>query len=92
MKFEWDENKNNINIAKHNISFNEAILVFYDSFAQIEESTKSNEFRQTIIGSIEKGTVFVVYLEKQGTLIRIISARKAKNKERKFYEAQWEKI
>lgn len=30
MKFVWDENKNEINIEKHRISFREAETVFYD--------------------------------------------------------------
>lgn len=29
MKFEWDENKNLINIKKHGISFERAVNVFY---------------------------------------------------------------
>ena len=35
VKFEWDEKKNFINIKKHNISFEEAILVFTDENAII---------------------------------------------------------
>lgn len=30
IKFEWDENKNNVNIIKHKISFEEARSVFDD--------------------------------------------------------------
>ena len=30
IKFEWDENKNDINKKKHRISFEEAKTVFYD--------------------------------------------------------------
>ena len=33
MKFEWDENKNVINIQKHNVSFEEAMTVFKDTKA-----------------------------------------------------------
>ena len=31
--FEWDENKNNINKVKHQISFEEASTAFYDENA-----------------------------------------------------------
>ena len=31
--FEWDENKNQVNIRKHGISFEEAQSVFYDEDA-----------------------------------------------------------
>ncbi|MDD6152955.1 MAG: BrnT family toxin, partial [Elusimicrobia bacterium] len=30
IRFEWDENKNKINIKKHKVSFEEAKTVFYD--------------------------------------------------------------
>ena len=30
MKFDWDENKNRINIKKHGISFEEAAFIFSD--------------------------------------------------------------
>ena len=33
IKFEWDENKNLINQAKHGVSFQESISVFYDDDA-----------------------------------------------------------
>ncbi len=33
IRFEWDENKNQINKVKHGIDFNEAQTVFYDDNA-----------------------------------------------------------
>ena len=33
LKFEWDDNKNQTNIQKHGISFEEATSVFYDDDA-----------------------------------------------------------
>jgi uncharacterized DUF497 family protein len=35
MQFEWDENKNKLNIQKHGVSFNEARTVFDDSLASL---------------------------------------------------------
>lgn len=35
VKFEWDENKNKLNIKKHGISFEESSTVFYDDEALI---------------------------------------------------------
>ncbi len=40
MKFEWDENKEKINIIKHKVSFTEATEVFYDYFAVIFDDTE----------------------------------------------------
>ena len=31
MQFEWDEKKNQLNIRKHHVSFEEAQTVFFDS-------------------------------------------------------------
>ena len=36
MKFGWDELKNQINIKKHNVSFEDAETVFQDIFQEIE--------------------------------------------------------
>ncbi len=33
LSFEWDDNKNKINIKKHGISFEEARTVFFDDYA-----------------------------------------------------------
>ncbi len=35
LKFEWDDNKNEINMYKHNVSFEEAATVFDDDNAII---------------------------------------------------------
>lgn len=35
IRFDWDENKNDINKKKHDVSFEEATSVFYDSEALI---------------------------------------------------------
>jgi uncharacterized DUF497 family protein len=37
VKFEWDEKKNEINIRKHGVSFDDAKSCFEDDFAEIFE-------------------------------------------------------
>ena len=76
MIFEYDEDKNRINIEKHGISLKNAALVFFD-YNRIEyyDETHSDleEDRYSIIGSADpsiigktgKGAIlFVVYTEK----------------------------
>lgn len=92
MNFEWHDKKNTLNVKKHKISFNEAFLAFYDPFALIEVSQNSYEGRLTIIGSVEKGIIFVVYLRNDNLAIKLISARTARRTERKIYEAQWKNL
>ena len=62
LKFEWDDNKNKINIQKHGISFEEAASVFYDDEALIisDEKHSKNEERFNIIGFSFKYNLLVV--------------------------------
>jgi uncharacterized DUF497 family protein len=91
MRFEWDEAKNEQNLAKHNVRFEAAALAFddADSLTQRDESTGEEE-RWITLGSIESSTVlFVVHMcfEQNGEeVIRIISARAATRHERRAYE------
>lgn len=52
MKFEWDETKNNTNIQKHDVSFEEAMTVFKDVNAVLlyDENNSETEDRFNIIG------------------------------------------
>ncbi len=86
--FEWDEKKATINRRKHRVSFEEASTAFGDPLSiTIEDPHHSeNENRLILIGKSELfSTLVVVHIEKRET-IRIISARKATNKEKKLYE------
>jgi len=86
--FEWDDKKAESNFKKHNISFEEASTAFGDDLSiTIEDPQHSqDENRYILIGqSINLKTLVVVHLEKVNS-VRIISARKATKKERKFYE------
>jgi len=91
MEFEWDDNKNQINIRKHEIDFLEAAEVFDDPHLIVNEDTRHDygEPRYQVIGAIdEHGIIFVVHTERHDNVIRIISARKANNKEKRLYQAR----
>lgn len=89
IKFEWDENKNEINKAKHKISFEEAKTVFYDEAALIIDDPEhsSEEQRFIILGFSRRANLLVVChcYRSADSVIRIISARKATKNESKFY-------
>ncbi len=76
MQFEWDDNKNKQNIQKHKLSFEEAARVFLDPNLLICPDPDTCEERWNAIGFVEK-VLFVVYTEREGDVIRLISARKA---------------
>lgn len=52
MDFQWDKVKNEINIKKHGVSFEEAKTVFYDEQALLEydELHSDSEDRFRILG------------------------------------------
>ena len=86
MDFEWDENKNQKNISKHGVDFNQAKEVFSDKKRTISPDQRANygEDRWKTVGSILGAIFSVIYTIRQ-TTIRIISARKANKKERRDY-------
>ena len=90
IEFEWSYAKARANIKKHGVSFEEAQSVFYDEYArQFDDEAHSNkEERFILLGmSIQSRVIVVCHCERaSGDIIRIISARKATRKERKFYE------
>ena len=89
LRFEWDENKNNINKRKHSISFEEATTVFNDVEALIidDPDHSEQEERFLILGFSSKSNLLLVchcYREND-SVIRIISARKATLRESMYY-------
>ena len=89
IQFKWDEEKNKINIKKHEVSFEEAKTVFYDENAKLisDPDSSDDEERFIILGISRTLKVLVVchcYRESEN-IIRIISARKAGSNEIKAY-------
>jgi len=91
IRFEWDSIKAASNQKKHGVSFDEAKTVFYDEFAvqfYDSDSSELEEDRFLMLGlSCDSRVLLVCHCERDsGNTIRIISARQATKKERKFYE------
>ena len=89
--FEWDQNKNEINKAKHRVSFEEAETVFYDENAiMIPDPDHSDigEERFIMLGFSAAARLLVVCHCCRGAdnVIRIISARKATAQEARQYD------
>jgi uncharacterized DUF497 family protein len=86
--FEWDANKAESNQAKHGIRFEGATTVFGDPRSvTIPDSAHSQvEDRFIILGRSHLDKLLVVAHTERGDNIRIISARHASRRERKFYE------
>ena len=85
LEFEWDENKNQANMKKHNgISFQEASKVFDDILGVDLDDTQKGEFRLNRIGFADLKLLYVSYTW-NGDKIRIISARKTEPHEERLY-------
>ena len=88
LRFEWDPEKAAANLAKHGVSFEEALTVFSDPLARIfdDEDHSSEEEREIIIGHSAKHRLLLVCFTARDTAIRLFSARRAAKKERQDYE------
>jgi len=88
VKFTWDPAKAAENLRKHGVDFREAATVFDDplstTFPDADHSTDEQRF--LIIGMSALGQILVVSHTDAGETIRIISARAATRRERRFYE------
>ena len=93
IRFEWDASKATANLRKHRVSFEEAKSVFYDEFAVqfFDDEHSSDEDRFLLLGlSSGTGLLIVCHCERDdGEVIRIISARKATQRESAFYQGSW---
>ena len=77
MRFEWDRKKEQLNVAKHGVSFREAKELFTSKvdFLELYDGEHSElEERFIAIGPIRRGLVLVVYTERNEGTVRIISA------------------
>ena len=91
MRFDWDEKKNRMILAKHKVSFETAALIFDDPHCVSRfDRTKDGEERSQTLGVVVGVVVLLVahvdYEEGGEEIIRIISARKATPYERNIYE------
>ena len=92
IRFEWDSAKATANIKKHGISFEEAQSVFYDEFAVqfFDDEHSTVEERYLLLGmSTGERLLLVCHCEREaGSILRIISARKATKTESTFYGSE----
>lgn len=94
MNFEWDTDKEKLNIKKHGVTFEQASYVFSDQFAlSMYDNEHSNvEDRWVMLGkSLNENLLLVVHTfkDEKEELVRIISARKAARKERQTYHKRY---
>jgi uncharacterized protein len=88
MEFEWDEEKAAANLAKHEVSFDEAQTVFDDPlYVDFYDPDHSfDEHRYIIIGESQQRRLLIVSYTERDERVRLISAREVTGSERETYE------
>lgn len=87
MNFEWDEAKSGACYRERGFDFAYAVRAFFDPNRLIQEDTRYSygEERYQLMGKIEQRLFVVIFTPRHGA-IRIISARKANQREVEYYE------
>lgn len=89
IEFTWDEHKNRINLQKHGVTFQEAQTAFYDEMARLIDDPDHSieEHRVILLGMSQNMRMLIVChaYDERTQCIRIISARKANQKEQRQY-------
>jgi uncharacterized DUF497 family protein len=88
LQFSWNVEKAEKNQKKHGVSFEEASTAFGDplSLTVADPAHSDDETRFVLIGLTFAGRLVVVVHSEREDGIRIISAREATRKERRYYE------
>ena len=88
MTFTWNPEKDAANRRKHAVGFREAASVLEDPLSTTypDPTHSRGEQRYVTIGRSRLGRTLVVAHADRGDTIRIISARPATRRERRFYE------
>jgi len=88
MIFEWDDEKRLANIEKHGIDFTDAPNLFTGPFLTLEDARHDyGEQRLIAFGHVDKRLMVMAFTKRKG-VIRIISMRKANEREQnKFKDA-----
>lgn len=88
VQVEWDERKAARNELDHKVRFEEAVTALMDPLAvTFFDEGATDEDREITVGHSALGRLLlVVHTERKGSVVRIISARKATRKERRTYE------
>jgi uncharacterized protein len=90
MRFIWDARKAAGNLAKHGVDFCDAIRIFEgETLEWPDKRFAYDEERWLAIGLAGGKEIFVVYIEQEEDLRRILSARTADRRERERY---WREI
>ena len=85
MELTWDENKRLSNLAKHGLDFEDAHWVFTDEAFVTEDARREYGEPRFILYGPLFGRIVVVVFAMRDDVIRILSMRKANQREQRSY-------
>lgn len=86
MEFEYDAAKNARNESKHGVNFEQAKSLWLDEDRLAVPARGDSGERWALLGRMED-KLWVMFYTHRGDRVRIISVRRARPKEEKFYES-----
>jgi uncharacterized DUF497 family protein len=90
MRYSWDEEKNQSNLRRHGIAFEDAVRIFEGpTVERVDNRYNYGEIRVYAIGLVNGLEITVIYTDRDNDERRIISAWRAEPHERRYY---WQNI
>lgn len=88
MQFDWDDTTAASNLRTYNVAFEDAATVFDDPLAVIfyGEDPVEDDVHELIIGHATTHQLLVVVFAERRGVLRIIGARRATPRERKYHD------
>jgi hypothetical protein len=84
--FCWDDAKAEANAHKHGVRFEEAATVFFDPLFVVVDAERHDEARHAVIGfDAHAPLLYIVHVEIEDGVLRLISARRATRAEENRY-------
>lgn len=85
MEFEWDSAKQQSNLRKHRLDFENVAMVFAGAtFTFADERFDYGEDRYVTLGLLHDAVVVIAHTERED-MVRVISMRKATTHEERIY-------
>jgi uncharacterized DUF497 family protein len=90
MRYSWDEDKNQSNLRRHGIAFEDAVRIFEGpTVERVDNRCNYGEIRVYAIDLVNGLEITVIYTDRDNDERRIISAWRAELHERRYY---WQNI
>lgn len=90
--YEWDTKKSEENLSKRGLNFADAEIVFSNPHLTFEDTRFDYGEPRFITFGLLEGRIIVIAHTPRGKKIRIISMRKANDREKKIYKERLETI